>query len=197
MPKQRNPASALVSKGPLKPIQAQSLEIKVEPIPHTKEEAIQAILNNPEMTKTEKRVAIEVIMGLRKPKGTRQKYANKEERKAAAKIRAKKRRADKMANLPIEVRPSARVKLEPEQKKAKRRERGQAKRASYRDLLSKAAASPEMLGKLEPTERFNLLKQVSRMRKPPGGAEIKDILKTPPGVDTSGLPGMPKTRKNR
>jgi hypothetical protein len=174
-----------VSKGPLKPIQAQSLEIKVESKNLTKEERIESILNNPTMTKTERRVAIEILMGERKPKGSKKKYASREERKAAAKVRAKERRAAKIARLPEAVRPSPRVKLEPEEKKAKRRERGQAKRANFREILTKAASSPEMLGKLEPTERFNLLKQVSRMRKPPGG------------VDTSGLPGMSRERKKK
>lgn len=193
MAKKHNPASALVSSGPLKPIQEVVTVTTSGPL--TKEEMIESILHNPNMTKTQRRVAIEVLMGLRKPKGTKKKYATKEERKAAAKIRAKERRAAKLAELPEAVRPSPRIKLEPEEKKAKRRERGQAKRANYRLLLANAAASPEMLEKLDPKDRFNLLQQVSRMKKKPEGLNVG--LGTPPGVDTSNLPGMPKSRRNR
>ena len=177
----------------MKPILGIVEEIETREL--TKEEMEEAILSNPTMTKTQKRVAIEILRGLRKPKGTRQKYANKEERKAAAKVRAKKRRADKIANLPESVRPSPRVKLSPEEKKYKRRERGQARRERTRNLVINVATTPDLLRSLKPETRDSILGQLSRMRKKPEGLDsiLSQSLafRAPRMVDTSGFPGMP------
>lgn len=94
-----------------------------------------------DMSPAEKRRAYLERIGARKP---RQKYASVAERKAAGKARAKARRQKKLELLPPELRPQPRLKLSPEQKKEKRKERAQRKREFMRE---QAQANPEIAAK--------------------------------------------------
>ena len=91
------------------------------------------IIGNENLSASEKRRAAWELMGVRQP---RQRYASKEERKAASKARAKERRAKKLALLPEELRPKPRgPKMTVEEKRQKRSERTKNKRQTYHDVL--------------------------------------------------------------
>ena len=77
-------------------------------------------------------------------RGVRTKYASKEERKAAQKVRSKTRRQEQMLALPPELRPQPKVKRSLAQKQERRRERGKEKRDFLKEM---ARANPEQAAK--------------------------------------------------
>jgi len=95
------------------------------------------------LTPGERRRGVLVALGLRTP---RQKYKSKKQRKTAAKERRLQRKKDRLAlyeQYGITPRPRG-AKLTPEQKKAKRSERGKNRRAALREM---ARANPELAKK--------------------------------------------------
>lgn len=114
------------------------------------------ILSDNTLSRQQKAQRILVRTGMKK---TRKKYETEEDRKAAAKERKEKRRAERLNVLSgVNLAPAQRAKLSPEEKKARRKQ----KSAQRRDFFRAAAISnPELAAK------FNV--NPANIRKVPKG----------------------------
>jgi hypothetical protein len=98
---------------------------------------ISSLIETPGLTWREKRHRALEMTGELKP---RKKYASRDERKLAAKERAKQRRLDRSARLSAihpDLAPKPRVKRSIEEKRARRSERGKLKRTALKELKTK------------------------------------------------------------